>query len=74
MVITVQLYGVFRIGRYKESKQTIPAGSKVQAVVDHLQLSPELLGIILINGIHSNIDQVLKDGDRLSLLPVLDGG
>lgn len=74
MEITIKLYGVFRIGRFKEAQQTFPVGSNVQVVVDNLELSPDLLGIVLIDGVHADVEYVLKDGNTLSLLPVLDGG
>lgn len=74
MEITIKLYGVFRIGRFTESLQIFPVGSNVQVVVDSLGLSPDLLGIVLINGIHADVERALEDGDTLSLLPVLDGG
>ena len=74
MEITVKLHGVFRSGRYKEASHRLPDGSTVRSVVEQLHLSPALLGIVLINGIHADVDQVLKHGDTLSLLPVLDGG
>jgi molybdopterin synthase sulfur carrier subunit len=74
MEILIKLYGVFRIGRFTEAPLDFPSGSNVQVVVDSLELSPDLLGIVLINGIHADVERVLESGDTLSLLPVLDGG
>lgn len=74
MEILVKLHGVFRADRFKEELQSYPDGTSVQLVVDSLKLSTSLLGIVLINGIHVGTEQVLTDGDILSLLPVLDGG
>jgi sulfur carrier protein ThiS len=74
MKITIKLVGIFCIGRFKEDVQEYPAGTKVVEVVDDLHLSKDVLGIILINGVHAGEQDILSDGDRLSLLPVLDGG
>ena len=74
MEIIIKLYGVFRIGRYKQETELLPDGCNVQLVVDRLELPSELLGIVLINGIHAGAEDILQDGDILSLLPVLDGG
>lgn len=74
MVITVKLYGVLRIGRFKEMRRVLPEGSRVRDVVDALDLPPALLGIVLINGVHADVGQPLEDGDSLSLLPLLEGG
>lgn len=72
--IRVKLYGVFRMGRFKEETLEIPDGTQVDKVVEHLGLPRHLLGIVLVNGRHSGVDAVLCDGDELSLLPLLGGG
>ena len=72
--VTVKLHGVFRIDRFKEKTLEYPPGTSVQDVVDQLQLPPHILGIILINDVHRQADDLLHDGDTLVLLPVLEGG
>jgi sulfur carrier protein ThiS len=74
MKVTIKLVGIFCIGRFKEEVQECPVGTKVVEVIDDLQLSKDVLGIILINGVHAREQDTLSDGDRLSLLPILDGG
>lgn len=74
MKITVSLHGVFRIERFKEEIREYPEGTKVRDVVEDLRLSEALLGIVVINDRHAGLDEVLKDGDLLKLLPLLDGG
>lgn len=74
MIITVKLIGVFRIDRFKERRQPLADGSCVADVVDKLELSRRLLGIVLINGIHATESSVLNEGDCLTLMPVLEGG
>lgn len=74
MILTIRLYGVFRIDRFKEKQLTLPAGCCVDEVVEQLQLSRQLLGIILINDRHADINSTLADGDTLALLPLLEGG
>ncbi len=74
MILTIRLYGVFRIDRFKEKQLTFPAGCCVDEVVEQLQLNRQLLGIILINERHADINSTLADGDTLALLPLLEGG
>ena len=74
MDITVSLHGVLRIDRFKKETRNYPADSCVQNIIDDLQISPILLGIILINEVHANSDSLLHDGDTLMLLPLLEGG
>lgn len=74
MQLTIQLHGVFRVDRFKEKVADYPHGTRVGEIVAQLRLPDHILGIILINGIHAHLDSQLKDGDILSLLPILDGG
>ncbi len=74
MTLTIKLYGVFRIGRFKEEQLEFAAGVSVDEVVAQLRLNRQLLGIILINDKHADLDTVLVDGDILALLPILEGG
>ena len=74
MQITVSLHGVFRIDRFKLKVLDVPTGSTIQEVVDVLQLSPDLLGTVLINRAHAKMAAVLQAGDTLMILPLLEGG
>jgi molybdopterin converting factor small subunit len=46
----------------------------VGAIVTELAIAEEEVGVILINGRHSNLDQSLVEGDNLSLFPLVGGG
>jgi len=72
--ICIKLIGVFRINRFKEEVRTYSAGVTVHEIVEELQLPKQLLGIVVINGIHGTTADVLNDGDTLSFFPLLDGG
>jgi sulfur carrier protein ThiS len=74
MRLTIKLHGVFRIGRGKEMPRDYPPGTTVRQVLDDLTIPDQLLGIVLINGAHAGSDDLLHEGDVLSLLPFLDGG
>ena len=74
MQITISLHGVFRIGRFKKKNLEYPAGSRAGDAIEDLQIPPDLLGIVLINGKHATAEQELRDGDLLMLLPLLEGG
>lgn len=74
MQIKLKLVGAFQIGRFKEDVRAYRDSITVQEIVDDLQLPEQILGIVLINGIHATFETVLQDGDSLTLLPILDGG
>ncbi|WP_429885283.1 MoaD/ThiS family protein [Geoalkalibacter halelectricus] len=74
MKVRIKLHGVFRRGRFKDEIRDYPAGTRVVDVVRELGFSDQLLGTVIINDMHADIEQELKDGDCLMLLPLLDGG
>ena len=74
MQITVSLHGVFRIDRFKMQTLDVPTGCTIQDIVATLQLSPDLLGTVLINRTHAKLTDVLHAGDTLMILPLLEGG
>ena len=74
MQVTIKLFANFRNDRFIKEVQTIAPGSTVGAIVSELALTEAEVGVILINGRHSNLDQLLTEGDILSLFPLVGGG
>ncbi len=74
MKINVKLIGLFQTGRFKQEDRVYPEGSRVEAVVEELQLPWQHFGIILVNGVHAARETVLQEGDSLVLMPIVDGG
>jgi sulfur carrier protein ThiS len=74
MQINVKLVGAFRLGRFKEEVRDYRAGTSIQDVITSLQLPEQILGIVLVNGVHAEFADILQEGDSLTILPILDGG
>ncbi len=74
MQINVKLIGLFQTGRFIQKDLQYPEGTRVQEVINDLKLPPQLFGILLINDVHAETSAELKEGDRLVLLPIVDGG
>jgi len=74
MKIIVNLFATFRVGRFKRQQRDYPDGITGQQVVADVGVSEEDLGMVLVNGRHAPLKQVLSDGDSLSLFPLLGGG
>jgi sulfur carrier protein ThiS len=74
MVINVKLVGLFQTGRFKQKEREYPAGIKVQDVINDLKLPQQHFGIVLVNGVHADIDTGLTKGDHLVIMPIVDGG
>ncbi len=49
-------------------------GSRVEDILNELKIPDELPKIILLNGVHSNREESLKDGDVISIFPPIAGG
>jgi molybdopterin synthase sulfur carrier subunit len=74
MQITVKLFAHFRNNRFNKEVRTIAPGITVGTIVAELAIAEEEVGVILINGRHGSLDQLLAEGDNLSLFPLVGGG
>jgi sulfur carrier protein ThiS len=73
MRVTVKLYASFCIGRFSSQVREYPDGATIAVVAKELGIPEEYL-ITLRNGRHAPLDDLVHDGDTVSLLPMLDGG
>lgn len=79
MEITVELFAT--LTRYlpagtkgKSTTLTVQDGATVAQVMKSLGAPDDMPFTTLVNGRHSEADQVLRPGDRLSAFPPLAGG
>ena len=74
MRITVKLFATFRNNRFKTAEQEHPEGTVCRQIIHGLGLTEAEIGVIMVSGRHAALDQVLRDGDTLSLFPLIGGG
>ena len=74
MHVNVKLIGLFQAGRFRQEERVYAPGTTVEAVVTGLGLPRQHFGIVLVNGVHADSDTVLHEGDRLVIMPIVDGG
>ncbi len=74
MQITVKLFASFRNGRFNVALQEQPEDTDCRTIVFGLGLTEEEVGVLLVNGRHATLDQILHDSDTLSLFPLVGGG
>ena len=79
MEIEVKLFATLRDYLPKGSgkfscKLELNSTDTVGDVLKKLKIPDEIPKIILVNGVHSNLDRVLKLGDVLSVFPPVAGG
>jgi sulfur carrier protein len=79
MEIEVKLFATLRDYLPKGSsrfscKLEIDNQTRIQDVMSRLKIPDDLPKIILVNGVHGKKDQILKEGDVLSIFPPVAGG
>jgi sulfur carrier protein len=79
MEIEVKLFATLRdylpkgSGRFS-CKMEIKGQTRVEDILTNLKIPEDIPKIILINGVHAKVDQVLNEGDVLSIFPPVAGG
>jgi molybdopterin converting factor small subunit len=56
--------------RYMEVEE----GTTVGRFLQMLQIPADTVKLIFLNGVHAQMDQVLKEGDRVGVFPPVAGG
>lgn len=74
MQVTIKLFANFRINKFKQETREYDSTKTVGVIVEELGIPNSEVGIIFINGRNASMDQILKDGDTLSLFPLVGGG
>lgn len=74
MKIEVRLFATLREGRGKVVPVDAAQGALAVELIDALNIPHEDIAILLINGRDGSLDQVLKEGDILSIFPPVGGG
>ena len=74
MKVRVKLNGPLRIGRYVEQVIHLPEGSRVQHIVEYLQVEETRIGIAVRDNRVVALDVLLADGDEILFFPFVSGG
>lgn len=74
MKINVRLFATLREGRGKEVILDLEEGAAAQKVIDLLEIPEKEVSIFLVNGRNGERDQVLEEGDTVSIFPPIGGG
>ncbi|HPD61674.1 MAG TPA: MoaD/ThiS family protein [Thermodesulfobacteriota bacterium] len=72
--LKVRLFASFRDGRFKERQWSYVDGITVGSILEALNINKKDVGILLVNSRHVDMDCRLKEGDTLSIFPVIGGG
>ena len=72
--IKVKLFASFRNGRFNEKDWDYVEGITVSRILEKLNINTKDVGVLLVNARHKETDYKLKEGDTLSVFPLLGGG
>jgi molybdopterin converting factor small subunit len=73
-IMKVKLFASFRDGRFKEKEWGYVDGITVGGILEALNINKKEVGVLLVNFRHAETDYRLKEGDTLSIFPLIGGG
>jgi len=74
MLIEVRLFASFRQGRFKVKEMELPEGVRLGELLKDLDIDKKDLGILMVNGRHSDENTTLNAGDTVAIFPAVGGG
>ncbi len=74
MKITVKLFATLRTGRFDEKVIQFSNNITISDTLKEIGITSQEAAIIFVNGRHAEFDQVLYDGDIVSIFPPIGGG
>ena len=72
--VDVSLYSYLRDNRFSRSDVELTDGSTVTDLLQRLDLTTEDVGVVMVNAKNGTFKQALAQGDRITLIPPIDGG
>ena len=74
MPVDVELFGQLLAGQPRRRNIEIPAPAPVRDLVQKIGLDSDQIGLIMIDGVQSNFDDMVQPDSRLCFFPLVDGG
>ena len=74
MKITVKLFATLRDFGPDIEEKSVPEHSTIEAVIDSLNLPEDIPLLTIVNGVHTDRQKELREGDVLALFPPVGGG
>lgn len=74
MKAKIKLFATLRTGRFEVSEMELSEGTTIHDLINSLDIGVKEAAIIFINGIHAELDAVIKHGDEVAIFPPIGGG
>lgn len=74
MKIEIKLYAPLTLNRFSKAMVVISRQDTVADLLVHLGITQDEVGSVYVNGYGGTFEQLLADGDQVTLLPLIGGG
>lgn len=74
MQIEIRCFATLSPHTPKRNRLDLPDGTTAEEAMHILNIRPEDLKLIFVNGVHAEPDRILNDGDRVAFVPAVGGG
>jgi molybdopterin converting factor small subunit len=74
LTVSVELFGQLSLQRSRRQTLNLETQITVQEAAKLLGLNPEEIGLITINGVQSELEDILPSDCRLCFFPYVSGG
>lgn len=74
MNVKIKLFATLSVGRFSEKTISLQNNLLVSDILRIIGVNTDDAAIIFINGRHAQLEQVVSDGDTVSIFPPIGGG
>ncbi len=74
MKAKIKLFATLRNGRFDISDMDLDDGTTIQTLINSLHINERDAAILFINGIHAELNSIIKEGDEVAIFPPIGGG
>jgi len=74
MKVGVRLFSYFQKDRFIENRIRLPESSRIIDLLIMLDINRDDVGILVVNNKDASFDYLFKEGDVLTLIPIIGGG
>lgn len=74
MKAKIKLFATLRNGRFDISEMILDEGTTILNIIEILGIEKKDAAILFINGIHAELDTIIKEGDDVAIFPPVGGG
>lgn len=74
MTVDIELFGQLLPGSKRRQTLSVEQPLRVRDVAESLSLDPDEIGLITINSVQSELEDLIPPGSRLCFFPFMSGG